>query len=459
MLNASPWLRRAGLAAAILAAAALGAVASLLLRGQAPLTVSWTSWLNRGLEDYAATAGRWNSGDNAVQVALPGGRALWLFNDSYYGPVGDDGTVRPGTPLVHNMLLLTSGSDDSFRVTATITGPVSDGVPAVAVPAVAGSPPDSWAWPDGAIVTGTSVEAIYTVFAPQGPAPVGYVPVANEVVTMPLASLTQPSSYVIQPASFSQASLTAGCRGASTGDTSIGTSGGAGLDCVQWGVGLVNATSCPQGLAACTYIYGEMWSAPGTSSRTLVVAVAPQGKLADTSTWRYHTEAGWSRSPSHLAAPLGRGTSFGVGSVYQLPGGDYVVLGSAPADGIVAWYASDPWLSGARSARLFSAPGSRGVPGFLSYQAHIDPAYSHGTSVVIGFSVNSFAHDPGCVNYAPYYDVAAYQPEFYSVTLPASAGAARAVGGPRPLPPPRLRQFRRSSLPARSWRSGSCATP
>jgi len=454
MLNASPRLRRAGLAAAILAAAALGAIASLLLRGQAPLTVSWTSWLNRGLEDYAATAGRWNSGDNAVQVALPGGRALWLFNDSYYGPVGADGTVRPGTPLVHNMLLLTSGSDDSFRVTATVTGPVSDGVPAVAVPAVAGSPLGSWAWPDGAIVTGTSVETIYTVFASQGPVSLGYVPVANEVVRMPLASLTQPSSYVIQPASFSQASLTAGCGGAGTG-----ASAGAGLDCVQWGVGLVNATSCPQGLAACTYIYGEMWPGPGTSSRTLVVAVAPQGELADTSTWRYHTEAGWSRSPSHLAAPLGRGTSYGVGSVYQLPGGDYVVLGSAPADGIVAWYASDPWLSGARSARLFSAPDSRGIPGFLSYQAHIDPAYSHGTSVVIGFSVNSFAHDPGCVNYAPYYDVAAYQPEFYSVTLPASASAARAAGGPRPLPPPQLHRFRRSSLPAPSWRSGGCATP
>ncbi len=469
MLNASPRLRRAGLAAAILAAAALGAIASLLLRGQAPLTVSWTSWLNRGLEDYAATAGRWNSGDNAVQVALPGGWALWLFNDSYYGPVGADGTVRPGTPLVHNMLLLTSGSDDSFRVTATVTGPVSDGVPAVAVPAIAGSPLGSWAWPDGAIVTDTSVEAIYTVFASQGPVSLGYVPVANEVVTMPLASLTQPSSYVIQPASFSQASLTAGCAGASiggastggasTGGAGAGTSGGASLDCVQWGVGLVNATSCPQGLAACTYIYGEMWPGPGTSSRTLVVAVAPQGKLADISTWRYHTEAGWSRSPSHLAAPLGRGTSYGVGSVYRLPGGDYVVLGSAPADGIVVWYASDPWLSGARSARLFSAPDSRGIPGFLSYQAHIDPAYSHGTSVVIGFSVNSFAHDPGCVNYAPYYDVAAYQPEFYSVTLPASASAARAAGGPRPLPPPQLHRFRRSSLPAPSWRSGSCATP
>jgi hypothetical protein len=102
MLNASPRLRRAGLVAVLLAAAALGALASLLFGGQPPLTAAWTSWLNGGLEDYAATAGQWNSGDNAVQVALPGDRALWLFNDSYDGLVGDDGTVRPGTPLVQH---------------------------------------------------------------------------------------------------------------------------------------------------------------------------------------------------------------------------------------------------------------------------------------------------------------------------------------------------------------------
>ncbi len=448
MLIASPRLRRAGLIAVILAAAALGAAASLLLRSPAPVSVSWTDWLNRGLEDYADTAGQWNSGDNAVLVALPGGRALWLFNDSYYGPVGADGTVRPGSSLVHNMLLLTTGSGDSFRVAATITGPVSDGVPAAAVPALAGSPPGSWAWPDGGIVTGTSVEAVYTVFASQGPAPFDYVPVANEVVTMPLASLTQPSSYVIQPAGFGPASLTAGCG--------IGNTG-----CIQWGVGLLNATSCPLGLSACTYIYGEMWGVPGGSSRTLVVAVAPRDELAGPSAWWYDTATGWSRSPSNPAAPLGRGTSFTAGSVYRLPGGDYVVLGSGPAGGIVAYYAPDPRLSGARPVRLFSAPRPGGVPGFLAYQFHIDPAYSRGTDVVIGFSVNSFDHDPACLNYAPYYDVAAYQPEFYSVTLPASASASAGgvTGGPRALPPPRLHPFRRPPPSARSWRGGSCAGP
>ncbi len=100
MLIALPRLRRAGLIAVILAAAALGAAASLLFRSPAPVSVSWTGWLNRGLEDYADTAGQWNSGDNAVQVALPGGRALWLFNDSYYGPEFYSVTLPASTSAV-----------------------------------------------------------------------------------------------------------------------------------------------------------------------------------------------------------------------------------------------------------------------------------------------------------------------------------------------------------------------
>jgi hypothetical protein len=138
--------------------------------------------------------------------------------------------------------------------------------------------------------------------------------------------------------------------------------------------------------------------------------------------------------------------------VYKIAGGDYLVLGSGRG-GIVAYYAANPWLSGARPVRLFSAPASRGVPGFLAYQFHIEPAYSSGTSVVIGFSVTSFDHDPNCLNYAPYYDVSAYRPEFYSVTLPAIADAA---GGPQPLPPPRLSRPRARPSPGQSWSGAAC---
>jgi len=430
--------------AALAAAAALGTTVSLLLRGSAPLSASWTGWLNSGLEHYADTAGQWNSGDNAVQVALPGGRALWLFNDSFYGPVRADGSVSPAELIVRNMLLLTSGSGHSFTVNRTITGLAGQAVPAV--PAVPGSPAFSWAWPADGIVEGNAVEAIYNVFAPYGPGPFDYGPVGTEVVTMPLASLSQPSSYRIQPASFAQASVTADCGSGHTG-------------CIQWGIGLLNSRSCPAGLSTCTYIYGEVWSAPGDLSRTLVVAAAPTDDLGGP--WWYDTVSGWSRTLSDLAAPLGSGP-FDAGSVYQLSSDEYVVLGSDPEGDMDAYYAGTPRLSGARFTALFAKPGGGGVPGLLAYQFHIDPAYSSGANVVVGFSVDSFDHDQACLNYAPYFDVAAYQPEFYSVTLPGSAsggasgGASPGTGRPQALPAPQLYSFGSSPAVRESWSSGPC---
>jgi hypothetical protein len=433
--RSGPW--RAALVAAVLAAAAaLGTIVSLLLAGPAPPSASWTGWLNGGLEHYADTAGQWNSGDNAVQVALPGDRALWLFNDSFYGPVRADGSVSAAELPVRNMLLLTSGSGSSFTVNQTITGPAGHAAPAV--PAVPGSPAFAWAWPAGAIVEGNAVEALYNVFAPYGPGPFDYVPVGTEVVTMPLASLTRPSSYRIQPASFAPASVSAACGAGHAG-------------CIQWGIGLLNSRSCPPGLSACTYIYGEVWSAPGDLRRTLVVAAAPSGDLGGP--WWYDTVSGWSRTLSDLAAPLGS-RPFDAGSVYQLSSDTYVVLGSDPGGNMDAYYASTPRLSGARFTRLFAKPGAGSVPGFLAYQFHIDPAYSSGANVVIGFSVDSFDHDQACINYAPYFDVAAYQPEFYSVTLPATASPR--TGKPLALPIPQLHSFDRAPAVRQSWSSGPC---
>ena len=192
-------------------------------------------------------------------------------------------------------------------------------------------------------------------------------------------------------AGFGQASLTAGC-------------GGGGIGCVQWGVGLVTAPSCPLGLSACTYIYGEMWPAPGMGSRTLVVAVAPRGD-------RRHehvvvrTAAGWSRSLSHLACPAGPWHVLGVGWVPG-SGGGIVVLGSSGSAASSPGH-GEPLAVGRVSRGCSPRPIIRAVPGFLAYRLALDPAYSDGVSVVIGFSVNSFAHDSGCLSYAPFYDVAA----------------------------------------------------
>jgi hypothetical protein len=427
--------RPATLLACLLAVTTLTVAGTVRATAQTSLTASWTSWLNSGLETYADTAGQWNSGDNAVQVALPGSQALWLFNDSFYGPVDADGTVNPySTHYVHNMILLTSGSGSSFRVNATITGPVSDGVPAPAVPPIAGSPSNSWAWPAGGLVQGSSVEAIYNVFA-FVPSSDVYAPVSSEVVTMPLASLTDPSSYTIA------AAPSADCG---TGDT----------NCIQWGVSLLNSTDCPSatGLSSCTYIYGEVWPSAGSAQHPLVEAVSGEGDVGVASDWWYDTTSGWTHTLRSLAKPLGSGTYVNAVSVYRVNASSYVLLSGGLGNGIVAYYASTPRLTGASSAELFTAPGPHGVPGALAYQFHIDPAYSSGQNVVMGYSFNSVDHDHACLNYAPYYNVAGYQPEFYSFTLPSSASAV--VTGS--LPTPQLRSFTQSPVSGEKWGTSSC---
>ncbi|MBO0805432.1 MAG: hypothetical protein J2P25_20435, partial [Nocardiopsaceae bacterium] len=403
-------LPRAGMITAGLAVVAvIGVLAAV--PGKPQLAASPADWLNGGLEAYADTAGKWNSGENAAVVALPGGRSLWLMGDSYDGPVDADGTVNPfRVHHVRNMLLLTSGSGHSFRIDDTIAGRAAHGAPGAVVQPASGSPRGSVASPAGGIVAGNAVEAIYDVFAPVPHGPPD-VPTGTEIVTMPLASLTRPSTYTVA------AGPSAGCRGNHA-------------DCVEWGVSMLRSADCPPstGLASCTYVYGEEWPSASDPAHRLVEAVAGPGSLGAPGRWWYDTASGWTRAgggtraTSRLASPLGGGTAINGFSVYQVSDGSYVAL-SGGLGGIMAYYANSPSLDGASPARLFTGPGSRGLPSGFAYQFHIEPAYSSGPNVVMGFSVNSADHDQACLDYAPYYDVAAYQPEFYSFTLPPSAGA------------------------------------
>jgi hypothetical protein len=413
------------------------------------LTATWTGWLNSGLETYADTAGQWNSGDGAIQVALPDGRALWLFNDSFYGPVNRDGTANPhDAHYVRNMSLLTSGTGNSFRVMATITGDITNGVPAPVVPPIPGSPGGSWAWPGDGLVQGSSVVAIYDVYAyTPGASGLNYAPVSSEIVTMPLSSLTSPSTYtaVAGPPSGCDATDEHGC--------------------VQWGVSMLNSTKCPSAtrLSSCTYVYGEVWPSAGSGRRTLVEAVTPQGGLGTPGDWWYDTTSGWRHVPSglassslassSLASPLGRATVVNAVSVHEISAGHYVALDTT-GRGVVAYYASTPDLADARVATLFTQPQPRldGVAGLVAYQLHLDPAYSSGQSVVMGYSVNSLLNDKACLNYAPYTNIASYQPEFYSFTLPPSASAVHTGT----LPAPQLRSFSKSPVSGEDPYLGPC---
>src|SRR5262249_53367614 len=82
---------------------------------------------------YGDQGGHWTGGDRTASVALPDGRTVWLFSDTYLGPVGRDGS-RPATaPFIHNSMVVESHG----RLGLTLTG----GTPAAPRSLVSGADP------------------------------------------------------------------------------------------------------------------------------------------------------------------------------------------------------------------------------------------------------------------------------------------------------------------------------
>ena len=62
--------------------------------------------LDRLFTAYGNQGGHWTGGDRTASVALPDGRIVWLFSDTFLGPVNPDHS-RPGTaPFVHNSMVV-----------------------------------------------------------------------------------------------------------------------------------------------------------------------------------------------------------------------------------------------------------------------------------------------------------------------------------------------------------------
>ena len=434
MRSTGGWFKHRGLrrfaivVACLLGASALALAGSGKASASGGLSATWTSWLNSGIDNYGDTSGAWTSGDNAVQVPLGNGQNLWMFNDSFYGSINAFGGASPfSVHFVHNMDLLTSGSGSSFTVNATIAGPVSNEAPAPLIDAPAPQSGQEWASPAGGVASNGNVEAIYNYFYfPTGAPALHYAPVGNEIVTMPVSTITNPSTYTYQAAP----SAGANCN----------NTGGSLTNCIQWGVSTLNSESCPAATdwSNCTYVYGEIWPQAGDNNHTLVEAVTPEGNL--NGTWWYDNTNGWSTTQGTLATPLGTSNVNAV-SVYAISQGDYVAVESTGGSGgtptgVWAYYSSSPQLTNVGNpAELFTQPsGPSSMPGEIAYQFHIEAGYSSGSSVVMGFSVNGTGtEDQACLAYAPNVDIATYQPEFYSFTLPASAGAVST--GSLPTPP------------------------
>src|SRR5262245_57032793 len=101
----------AGLVAALMTIPAR-AYAALPAGGMSP------AQLADAFRTYGDTSGRWNGGDSTTSVPLPDGRLVWLFSDTFLGPVNADGSRPHSAPMVHNSAVV----QDGVQLTQTLTG-------------------------------------------------------------------------------------------------------------------------------------------------------------------------------------------------------------------------------------------------------------------------------------------------------------------------------------------------
>ena len=102
----------------------------------------------------------WTGADSTYSAKLPGGREMWIFSDTFLGPVNPDGGRPMTAPFINNSVIVQRGT----RLT-TVTG-TPDGEPAgIFRPETAGN----WYWMGPNLVTGKIWQQIVNEYEKTGP--------------------------------------------------------------------------------------------------------------------------------------------------------------------------------------------------------------------------------------------------------------------------------------------------
>ncbi|GGO36506.1 DUF4185 domain-containing protein [Streptomyces lasiicapitis] len=332
--------------------------------------------LTRAFASYGDDGARtddWTGGDGTHSVRLPDGRVLWLFSDTFLGPVhappnpqGQPHAWRDtSAPMVRNSGVVMGRSGSVERTLPT---------PMFADPA-----PGQWRWPVAAKVEPRSPGAdedvlrvlLWTRATGTGPWIYG-VPAATEVATLSLPDLQVEGITQISDqrgvADFEQRVL----YGATT------------VEDDEW-----------------TYVFGgNDAQATARPSSHAYVARVPHGGLGDPAAWRYWDGSDFSRTKAPRPV-LGNGDHKGVGSAFTVTRVDrtFVLLTmAAGAEGLANvtsyWSCSPtgPWHGPAKafapSLPKDAGGGAADTAAAAPYNPQAHPAVSRGGRLVVSYDVN-----------------------------------------------------------------------
>ncbi|GAA1690004.1 hypothetical protein GCM10009830_42020 [Glycomyces endophyticus] len=334
--------------------------------------------------DYAATTPNgWTGGDSTYSVRLPDGDLLWLFSDTFLGPLNSDGTRPVTAPLVNSTFVRQDGSGLS-----TIQGGTAANPEAIMPPPEAGH----WYWlGDGMISRQNGTDYLQVVFQEYlrfGTGDWDWRFDRNVVATFSLSNLKDPISVEALP---SQAGA--------------------------WGSALLPASQSGDGY---TYIYGI---ADAPTNKKQRIARVHGSDLSATAKWQYWTADGWTAYESDTGIGLN-----GIANEYSVTAwnGQYVLVTQdstlAFNNQVFAYTSCSPAGPFTNQSLVYTMPetGMFGEPyhdeRIFAYNAHLHPTISSGNRFVMSYNVNTFDSRMTAEG-SHYTDPSIYKPRFVSFTL------------------------------------------
>ncbi|WP_282795048.1 hypothetical protein [Streptomyces sp. CC224B] len=345
----------------------------------------------------------WTGGDSTYTVVLPDGRRLYLFSDTFLGPLNADGTRPTKAKFINSSIVVEKGASLS-----TITGGTKARPKALMPPAVK----DRWYWlGDGMVSKIGGKNYLQIMFQEYRNTHDGTeMPFAfarNVVATFDLDDLSQPIWIDPLPS-----------------DTGV-----------AWGSALLPASRSGDGY---TYIYGV---SKHKVNKKMRIARVKGSDLSQADKWQFFNagELGgdkWMRSEKE-----GNEYLEGVSNEYSVtPWNKQFVLISQDSTAafsakIRAWSGCTPYgpfgyREGAdevyRTTEGGPPPwGSYGDGRVFTYNAHAHPSLQNGDRWTISYNVNTFDSEVSTTG-SHYRDPSIYKPRFVSFRLVPARGISRA---------------------------------
>ncbi len=147
----------------------------------APSIPSSPTGYDAAFDALRRTYTEWASADAPIPIALPDGRTLWTFADTWIGKVLPGGAITPTNHLEHNSFVIQTGA---------CFAPQMGGTPLHRTERIADPAPGEWYWPAAGFVAGSTVKLFLWHLRTATP------PLHFEIIGIQLATLSLPDLAV-----------------------------------------------------------------------------------------------------------------------------------------------------------------------------------------------------------------------------------------------------------------------